>query len=163
MLLTGPNGDLDVSTGRCRGVAYQPDHDAQKDRFFPERGTAQITARDAKLVCNGEGAMPACPMREACLEYAMARKERFGIWGGLSERERARLAKQRRVEKRRQELELELRREKRSESARRAWETRKRRRLEVEMEHEATMADTRSKEQRGPTIIKRRRTRAEAA
>jgi WhiB family redox-sensing transcriptional regulator len=32
-----------------------------------------------------------CDVRQECLEYALAHDERFGIWGGLSERERRRL------------------------------------------------------------------------
>ncbi|MBU3751599.1 MAG: WhiB family transcriptional regulator, partial [Mycobacterium sp.] len=32
-----------------------------------------------------------CEVRDACLDYALANDERFGIWGGLSERERRRL------------------------------------------------------------------------
>jgi WhiB family redox-sensing transcriptional regulator len=31
--------------------------------------------------------------RSECLEYALANDERFGIWGGLSERERRKLKK----------------------------------------------------------------------
>jgi len=34
-------------------------------------------------------------VREDCLEYALANGEKFGIWGGLSERERRRLRRQR--------------------------------------------------------------------
>jgi WhiB family redox-sensing transcriptional regulator len=30
-------------------------------------------------------------VKAQCLEYALANDERFGIWGGLSERERRRL------------------------------------------------------------------------
>ena len=37
----------------------------------------------------------ACTVKDACLEYAMANDERFGIWGGLSERERRRLRRAR--------------------------------------------------------------------
>jgi WhiB family redox-sensing transcriptional regulator len=29
-----------------------------------------------------------CEMRSACLEYALNNDERFGVWGGLSEKER---------------------------------------------------------------------------
>lgn len=52
------------------------------EAFFPEKGG---TARDAKRVCAG------CDIRERCLQYAMDRDERFGVWGGFSERERRRL------------------------------------------------------------------------
>lgn len=54
------------------------------EAFFPEKGGS---TRDAKRVCSE------CPVSRACLEYALAKDERFGIWGGLSERERRRLRK----------------------------------------------------------------------
>lgn len=50
--------------------------------FFPDKGGS---TRDAKKVCG------ACMVRSACLAYALENEERFGIWGGLSERERRRL------------------------------------------------------------------------
>lgn len=56
------------------------------DLFFPERGAS---TREAKEVCRG------CIVRGECLEYALANGEKFGIWGGLSERERRRLRRQR--------------------------------------------------------------------
>ena len=34
-------------------------------------------------------------MRDDCLEYALANGEKFGIWGGMSERERRRVRRQR--------------------------------------------------------------------
>ena len=40
---------------------------------------------ETKRICSG------CEVRAQCLEYALAHDERFGIWGGLSERERRRL------------------------------------------------------------------------
>jgi WhiB family redox-sensing transcriptional regulator len=52
------------------------------EAFFPEKGGS---TREAKRVCVG------CPVRLQCLEYALGNDERFGIWGGLSERERRRL------------------------------------------------------------------------
>ena len=57
------------------------------EAFFPEKGGS---TRDAKRVCSG------CEVRAECLEFALANDERFGIWGGLSERERRRLRSQRR-------------------------------------------------------------------
>ena len=55
------------------------------EAFFPEKGGS---TRDAKKVCG------ACMVRSECLEYALENDERFGIWGGMSERERRRLRKQ---------------------------------------------------------------------
>jgi WhiB family redox-sensing transcriptional regulator len=56
--------------------------DADADAFFPEKGGS---SRAAKRVCE------TCEVRSECLAYALANDERFGIWGGLSERERRRL------------------------------------------------------------------------
>jgi len=55
--------------------------------FFPRRGE---NASRAKAVCAG------CPVRDECLEYALANGERFGVWGGKSERERRRIRAERR-------------------------------------------------------------------
>lgn len=52
------------------------------EAFFPEKGGS---TRDAKRICEG------CDVRAQCLEYALQNDERFGIWGGLSERERRKL------------------------------------------------------------------------
>ena len=52
------------------------------EAFFPEMGGS---TREAKKICTG------CEVKAQCLEYALANDERFGIWGGLSERERRRL------------------------------------------------------------------------
>ena len=61
-----------------RALCAQTDPEA----FFPEKGGS---TREAKRVCLS------CDVRSECLEYALAHDERFGIWGGLSERERRRL------------------------------------------------------------------------
>jgi WhiB family redox-sensing transcriptional regulator len=53
--------------------------------FFPEKGES---SRPAKRVCAG------CEVRAECLQYALDHSERFGVWGGLSERERRELARQ---------------------------------------------------------------------
>ncbi|MCW2674907.1 MAG: transcription factor WhiB [Frankiales bacterium] len=52
------------------------------EAFFPEKGGS---TREAKRICVG------CEVKQECLEYALMQDERFGIWGGLSERERRRL------------------------------------------------------------------------
>jgi WhiB family transcriptional regulator, redox-sensing transcriptional regulator len=63
-----------------RALCSQTDPEA----FFPEKGGS---TRDAKKVCSG------CEVRAECLDYALRNDERFGIWGGLSERERRKLKK----------------------------------------------------------------------
>ena len=63
----------------CRGV--------DPDVFYP---ASDEEAEEAKSICR------VCPVREACLEYALANRERDGVWGGATERERRRLIRQRR-------------------------------------------------------------------
>jgi WhiB family redox-sensing transcriptional regulator len=67
-------------TWQERALCAQTDPEA----FFPEKGGS---TREAKKVCLS------CDVRAECLEYALAHDERFGIWGGLSERERRKLKK----------------------------------------------------------------------
>ena len=63
-----------------RALCAQTDPEA----FFPEKGGS---TREAKKVCL------TCEVRDDCLEAALMNDERFGIWGGLSERERRKLKK----------------------------------------------------------------------
>ena len=63
-----------------RALCAQTDPEA----FFPEKGGS---TREAKKVCSS------CEVRAECLDFALANDERFGIWGGLSERERRKLKK----------------------------------------------------------------------
>ncbi|WP_223694656.1 WhiB family transcriptional regulator [Leifsonia poae] len=68
-------------------LAWQSDSlcaQTDPEAFFPEKGGS---TRDAKRICSS------CEVRSQCLEYALANDERFGIWGGLSERERRKLRK----------------------------------------------------------------------
>lgn len=71
-------GDGAPKTWQERGLCNQVD----PELWFPEKGGS---TREAKRICSG------CPVRTECLDYALAHDERFGIWGGLSERERRRL------------------------------------------------------------------------
>lgn len=59
--------------GSCRETG--PDDET----WFPEAGGR---ATDAKRICQR------CPVRRECLEYALKHGERYGVWGGLSVRER---------------------------------------------------------------------------
>jgi WhiB family redox-sensing transcriptional regulator len=70
--------DADDPGWQDQALCAQTDPEA----FFPEKGGS---TREAKRVCRS------CDVRSECLEYALENDERFGIWGGLSERERRRL------------------------------------------------------------------------
>lgn len=61
---------------------------ADPDLFFPERGAS---TRTAKQICRE------CSVQAECLEFAIVSSEKFGIWGGLSERERRKIRRQRAV------------------------------------------------------------------
>jgi len=58
------------------------------DQWFPEKGGG---TRAAKRICQ------TCKVTAECLAYALANDERFGVWGGMSERERRRLKQRSRV------------------------------------------------------------------
>ena len=64
----------------CRG--------ADPDLFFPERGAS---TRTAKGICRE------CSVQAGCLEFAIVSSEKFGIWGGLSERERRKIRRERSI------------------------------------------------------------------
>src|SRR5437763_16931063 len=76
--LLGIGMDADPQSWQERALCAETDPEA----FFPEKGGS---TREAKKICTG------CEVKAECLEYALANDERFGIWGGLSERERRRL------------------------------------------------------------------------
>ena len=78
--LFGTLEDDEALAWQERALCAQTDPEA----FFPEKGGS---TREAKKVCTR------CEVRAECLEYALAHDERFGIWGGLSERERRKLKK----------------------------------------------------------------------
>jgi WhiB family transcriptional regulator, redox-sensing transcriptional regulator len=63
-----------IDLAECRGM--------DTGLFFPERG--ELTAQ-AKATCQR------CDVQAECLAYAMNNREHYGIWGGLSERQRRRL------------------------------------------------------------------------
>lgn len=65
-----------MERGRCA--------ETDPELFFPDKGQPSAPA---KRVC------ARCEVRVECLQYALDRGERFGIWGGASEKERRRLAK----------------------------------------------------------------------
>ena len=76
--IAGQDSDDAELSWQERALCAQTDPEA----FFPEKGGS---TREAKKVC------VSCEVRAECLEYALENDERFGIWGGLSERERRKL------------------------------------------------------------------------
>lgn len=87
--LPGPNADLwdwqleAACRGMDSGLFFHPDR---------ERGEARARREEqAKAIC------AACPVRQACLDHALAVREPYGVWGGLTEHERAELLRQRRL------------------------------------------------------------------
>ena len=76
--LLGIGTEGDVQSWQEQALCAETDPEA----FFPEKGGS---TREAKKICTG------CEVKAQCLEFALANDERFGIWGGLSERERRRL------------------------------------------------------------------------
>jgi WhiB family redox-sensing transcriptional regulator len=65
--------------GACRGI--------DPEIFYP---ADDDDAEEAKAICAG------CGVRQACLEHALASREKEGVWGGATERERRRIVRQRR-------------------------------------------------------------------
>jgi len=82
-----PGVRRDIDAVEENTLAWQTDalcSQTDPEAFFPEKGGS---TRDAKRICTS------CDVKTECLEYALQNDERFGIWGGLSERERRKLRK----------------------------------------------------------------------
>lgn len=74
---------------RCLGV--------EPELFYPQKGDS---LEPAKRIC------ASCPVQRDCLQYALEHNERYGIWGGTSERERRRLRRARRLAREAAEREI---------------------------------------------------------
>jgi WhiB family redox-sensing transcriptional regulator len=68
-----------MADGKCR--------DLPPETFFPSDG---VGVEIARRICAD------CPVKGPCLEYALHNRIEHGVWGGASERERRRIARQRR-------------------------------------------------------------------
>lgn len=88
--MVGPrtSGDRAATEWMRHGVC-RSDHVPRHDPaiWFPGRGAS---LRDARELCGS------CPVRAECREYALTLPEHHGVWGGLSERERRRIRRERR-------------------------------------------------------------------
>ena len=72
-----------MAQGNCR--------DEPPGTFFPSDG---VGVEIARRIC------ATCPVKGPCLEYALRNRIDHGVWGGCSERERRRIARQRRLDAR---------------------------------------------------------------
>jgi WhiB family redox-sensing transcriptional regulator len=78
-----------MSTPNLRGIVASPEwmgealcRQSDPELFYPDTGH---NSRDARAVC------VRCPVKAECLAYAIEHHERYGVWGGLSERQRRHL------------------------------------------------------------------------
>lgn len=62
-----------VERAVCRSV--------DPDLWYPDKGDS-VGSRAAKAICRS------CPVRAACLAYALDHKEQYGVWGGMSATQR---------------------------------------------------------------------------
>jgi WhiB family transcriptional regulator, redox-sensing transcriptional regulator len=85
---------------RRRGLVHKPEpwmregacrNAADPDAWFPERGEHGARIDEALRICREE-----CPVRLACLSYALNSGERDGIWGGMTASARTRPSRRRR-------------------------------------------------------------------
>ncbi len=65
--------------GACKGL--------DSTMFYPDD---EASAASAKSVCE------TCSVQPACLEHALSIREKAGVWGGATERDRRRIIRQRR-------------------------------------------------------------------
>lgn len=77
-----PTASIAHDTWREDALCQETDPEA----YYPEAGGSGTTA---KQVCLN------CPVRRSCLDYAVDSRQRWGIWGGLGQKELRRLINQR--------------------------------------------------------------------
>ncbi len=83
----------DEGAWRARAACHGDD----PELFFPVGSTGPALAQiaEAKQAC------ARCPVREACLTFAVSTSQDYGIWGGLTEDERRNLRRRQRAAARR--------------------------------------------------------------
>ena len=66
-------------------AAFAVCRDRDPDTFFPVTTDGE---REAIRICEG------CPVRIDCLEFAIETRVRFGVWGGVTEKQRRSIRRQ---------------------------------------------------------------------
>lgn len=79
--------------GNCRGL--------DTNLFYPDRDARTYAAQKEhwERICRGSDQSPPCPVLLECLFYGLVTEDRFGVWGGLSVRERNALRRHRDLSK----------------------------------------------------------------
>ncbi|MFE7526164.1 WhiB family transcriptional regulator [Kitasatospora sp. NPDC057542] len=88
-----PDGDGDLRGAACAGVdtnLFFPEVDEDAEDIEVARAAAEWAERRAKMICAG------CPVRTMCLELALERREKHGVFGGLNAAERWSVSERRR-------------------------------------------------------------------
>lgn len=80
MPTVGPPAPVEIIDGDWQ--AHAACQGTGPEVFFPERGQQYSTVRIAKAIC------ARCPVRAQCLNFAVETGQKYGIFGGLTERER---------------------------------------------------------------------------
>lgn len=85
--------DDPTKTAKCVLFKATPEYDP----WFGNSDDPEISdeSDEAKAICKGTYDNKPCPLLEMCLEFAMDNNERYGVWGGMSSEERAKLRKHR--------------------------------------------------------------------
>ena len=80
--------NLEIHSDPWRLEAKCADYDPEL--WYPPRDKTKypVIAKQAKDICYGRDGKPECPVRIECLLFADKNDETFGIWGGMSHRER---------------------------------------------------------------------------
>lgn len=86
MNLRAPETLEPADTWRKQAECAKPEYAEDRGLWFPHNSDRETT-RAAKSICHG------CPVIEQCATWALARRIREGVWGGLSENDRRRIHK----------------------------------------------------------------------
>ena len=80
MVIVYAEGRIWADQALCKSIGPDVFFDSSQGQFD---ATAMESAATAKRIC------AACPVRSECLDHAIKNDERFGIWGGMTQKERA--------------------------------------------------------------------------
>ena len=83
MTLTRTHNPNWFASAACAGEMGQ--------RFYPPVRAERRSIRNAREA-SAKAVCASCPVRQDCLEMAIANNERYGIWGGMTDLERRRFA-----------------------------------------------------------------------